>query len=56
MLIAKMTEGDADGAVGFRKLSEALMDGVGEDGPEVFLGGGIVRGGLRAVGGTRITL
>ena len=55
MLIAEVSEGDADGAVGFGKLGEALVDGMGEDGPEVFLGGGVERVRLR-VGGTRNTL
>ena len=45
MLIAEEAEGDADGAVGFRKLREALVDGMGEDVPEVFLGGGVERVG-----------
>ena len=51
--IAQVTDGDTgdtDGAVGFGKLGQALVDGVGEDGPEVFFGGGIVRVRLR-VGG-----
>ena len=58
VFIAQVTDGDTgdtDGAVGFGKLGQALVDGVGEDGPEVFFGGGIVRVRLR-VGGTRITL
>ena len=45
MLLAEVSEGDADGTVSFGKLSEALMDGVGEDGPEVFVGGGVERVG-----------
>ena len=45
MLIAEAAEGDADGTVSFGKLGEALMDGVGEDGPEVFVGGGVERVG-----------
>ena len=56
MFVAQVADGDTDGAVGFGKPCQALVDGVGEDGPEVFLGGGIVRVRLRAVGGTRITL
>ena len=41
MLVAEVTDSDTDGAVGFGELGEALMDGLGEDGPEVFLGGGV---------------
>ena len=51
MLFAELTDGDTDGAVSFGKLGEALVDGVGEDGPEVFLGGGVERSA-----GTRNTL
>ena len=51
VLVAQVTDGDTDGAVGFGKLCQALVDGMGEDGPEVFFGGRVVR-----VGGTRITL
>ena len=43
MLVAELTDGDTDGAVRFGKLGEAPVDGVGEDGPEVFLGGGVER-------------
>ena len=42
MLVAQVTDGDTDGAVGFGKLGQALVDGVGEDGPEVFFGRGLV--------------
>ena len=55
VFVAQVADGDTDGAVGFGKLCQTLVDGVGEDGPEVFFGGGIVRVRLR-VGGTRITL
>ena len=41
----EVTDGDTDGAVGFGELGEALVDGLGEDGPEVFFGRGIVRVG-----------
>ena len=40
-----MTEGDAEGTMSFGELSEALVDGVGEDGPEVFISGGVQRVG-----------
>ena len=40
MLVAELSDGDADGAVSFGKLGEGPVDGVGEDGPEVFLSGG----------------
>ena len=45
MFLAEANEGDADGTVSFGKLSKALVDGVGEDGPEVFVGGGVERVG-----------
>ena len=45
VLVAELTDGDTDGVVSFGKLGEALVDGVGEDGPEVFLGGGVERVG-----------
>ena len=45
VLVAELADSDTDGAVGFGELSEALVDGLGEDRPEVFLGGGVERVG-----------
>ena len=45
VFVAELTDGDTDGAVGFGKLGEALVDGLGEDRPEVLLGGRVERVG-----------
>ena len=45
VLVANLTDGDTDGTVGFRKLGEALVNRLGENGPEVFFGGGVERVG-----------
>ena len=51
VVVLKLGYGFGDGAVGGGELLQHLVDGVGDDGPELFLDGEVVR-----VGGDEMTL